>query len=383
MRMRIAAGVASLVIAIPTGLWIWLQQDSRPASGPISSTWDRAAREVAIPGVDFALDKQVHLIDAVHAWAYVDECPHSSQSESCRAALGVTADGGSTWRRVNMPGKTGEAEYSTAMDHEGARWLPLNATTASLVTRGEIYLTRDQGASWTSYPLDDPPLETQLAANLADNFGSRNGDYAYLCARASILERIGQECTSMLTLLGTGPVEPQPHLTGPAGVTQGGDGRIWLIRILGDDQMQIAVSPDGGKSWQELPPTTIGGLQLSPDGSKAIIAHHIRQWRLDGQRWVEFPGMYDGEQMTDAIVRNDGQIAGVLGNKGVYLSADNRVTEIAGMPEVEAVNQLSDGTVIFQTWAQSEIMYVGTSQGWFTLKLRPAQVSPSPTTFPS
>ncbi|TYB71047.1 hypothetical protein FXF51_00990 [Nonomuraea sp. PA05] len=336
--------------------------------GPIPNTWDRAAREVAIPGVDFALDKRVILIDAHHAWAYVDACPETYPlKESCRSALGVTADGGKTWERVTMPGRTSEMEYNTGLD-DSPRWLPLNATTVSLVTRDEIHLTRDQGDTWSRYPLSEPPLETQLAANLGDNFGTRLGDHAYACPDTGMLERPDENCEFTLIRLGTGPVSPRPPFPGrPAIVQQGGDGRIWLTRTTGENEMRTSVSADGGKSWKDLPPTTIGSLQLSPDGSRAIISHHITQWRLDGERWVKFPGMYGHRQMGSAVVRDDGQIAGVLEQKAVYLSADNRITEIAGMPAVDIVTQLADGAVVFHTWVDSDIQYVGTGQGWYTL----------------
>src|SRR5207249_3678265 len=79
----------------------------------------------------------------------------------------------------------------------------------------------------------------------------------------------GIECDrEELYKIGTGRVHPQPAVSGsPKMVTQGSDGRIWLLTRDGD-RTRLAVSRDDGHIWRDLGSVSDNAeFLVSPDGT--------------------------------------------------------------------------------------------------------------------
>ncbi|GHJ46617.1 hypothetical protein Cs7R123_39590 [Catellatospora sp. TT07R-123] len=320
-----------------------LQPTPTVSSGAVAPV--RATRPVRVPGFETQAPPTVVFTDADHGWTLVERC---TGSDPCAMAVGVTGDGGRTWRRAQTPDLTGKV----------VNLYPLDGQTLTLHLIGEKYLlTTDGGAHFSSYPLNQPPPQAQLAQSRRDG---REG-YAVRCPGATGFEDggAGLNCAKMeLVRLGSGPVPVQPELGGPmtgaATVHRGGDGRLWVIsQVAPSGRIRVQVSVDAARSWQQLPEiysTGLGSLPdlvISPDGHDVWVAcADGLAYHLDYDQWRRFDLNLDGQQPH--MVRSLGEQGGLVlsdTRRTWYLTEHGVISEVPGLPGFDGIEQSADGTL--------------------------------------
>jgi hypothetical protein len=313
-------------------------------------------RRIAVPGVDLPVQWVNFVEDAHHALAWFEGC--DEQHNKCRYVLGSTEDGGATWHRLNLP--------AFGTDRVTISPYPLNARTFTLYEVGKRYwLTTDGGATYKQYPLKSPPVQARLAAT----FPVAGSAFTVLCPGATGFEdgASGIECDrEQLIRTGSGPVQPQPAIPGkPSLVTQGRDGRVWLLSRDGD-RMRVAVSRDEARTWREIGAVSANAeVLVSPDGSDVWLfdTHPSRLWRVSGS---SLDAQSNPPELNFGGV---GALGGGLlavgsesGDAGFW--RDGVFTPIRGL-RADGVNVLPEGSLVYyQEGAYVVGTGVGTDRTW-------------------
>ena len=357
-RRRALRGVVAAVVALALAVTAAIALRGRLAEPPVIGPTDAPTnpdsvptRRIGLPGVGDNTPPLLKFVDRTHAWVLFDTC--YVVRSGCRRTLGKTGDGGRTWQPVGIPAVPGapeDAVYNIAV---------LDASTMTLVVNlrpereprlpWRYLLTRDGGATFTSYPGSDPPLETQLATQ---------GIY---CTGMS--GETGTACDN-LSLVRAG-VSPQSLPSGwPAATTfasKGGDGRIWLVRGR-TDATDMMVGTDSGKTWKSLSwPEFANSLRLSPDGRDVWAVSHHRMYQLVGEQWQLRYTLTDPDTTDGLVYLGDGLWFGWLG-AGYGYWRDGVFTTALPIADTHLDLQLlRDGTVVVPT---AEGAYVGAGGEW-------------------
>ncbi len=169
-RRGLLAGIVALLLAGPAGAYAIAGRDDRIAPLPPAPTVSPSpgmVRQVPLPqGLGRPID--FHFLDARHWWALYDSCapdtgkPRSYDKE-CPRTLVRTTDGGATWQTTSpLP-----------LPEDGAGMvylLPVDARTVTVVDRNRFLVTTDGGATFTTHPIESPPLVTQQSIATSGGF---------------------------------------------------------------------------------------------------------------------------------------------------------------------------------------------------------------------
>jgi RNA polymerase sigma-70 factor (ECF subfamily) len=357
-RRRAARGVAATLAALALAVTAVIVLRGKMAEPPIIGPTDAPTksdtvptRRIGLPGVGNNTPPLLRFVDRTHAWVLFDTC--YVVQNNCRRVLGKTGDSGRTWQTVPippLPDAPGDAVIGMAALDANTMTLVVNPRPGPQPRLPYRYLlTRDGGATFTSYPGSAPPLETQLATP---------GMY---CTGMS--GSTGTACDN-LSLVRAG-LSPQSLPAGwPAASTtavKGGDGRIWLMRGR-TDATEMMVSADSGKTWKSLPWPEFGGsFHPSPDGKDIWVTSRHRMYQLVGEQWQLRYTLVDPDTTSGLVYLGDGLWFGKPGANFGYWRDGTFAPMALQIPDAHESQLLRDATVVIPT---AEGAYVGANGEW-------------------
>jgi photosystem II stability/assembly factor-like uncharacterized protein len=187
----------------------------------------------------------VEFADPEHGYA-VSACEGTG---GCRPSFAATADGGRTWASTPLPREV-DARSRPELATFGVDRLVLRAGDRA-------YASRDGGRTWVGATVADAPTEP-VAGDLLRLGG--NGD---TCAGGRV-EVWGPDAAPR------GPLPRQPAF-GVCWVAQAptATGAWWVGGMSADGRAAVAVTPDGGRTWQTKPLAVAGAARVATLGRYA------------------------------------------------------------------------------------------------------------------
>jgi hypothetical protein len=345
-RRAVLATIIIALLAVPLLVLLNARRDIpppvQPPPSPVVTTSPSpvavSVKTVALPGVAFTSLPDLYYVDSRQMWL-------SYQVADGPVVLGVTADGGVTWRQVPAPALPPPGEWYLSA---------FSADRAMLVVgqRGQerFLLTDNGGATFTPYQVNAMPEWARKV---------EGGLYRMVCPGSNGLEPPSYCAHPELIKIGEGKVSPQPPLGGgSAAVLNGSDGQLWIMAtIVSTGVQRLLRSTDNAATWQELPlppPSSAGPYvpALSRDGRELWLYRGSTFMYRVGEEWhvALDPAALDGVGGLQswapighetAVVAYSGQVAFVT--NGVLQPVPG-----IGAEETLLVWVLEDGTILLR-----------------------------------
>lgn len=297
---------------------------------------------------------QIVMADRSTGYALLRSCrPHTRQ---CRTAVLATRDGGARWRRLADPNPTPDP---------GSRLWATSPKLLMLTTWGGTpdRISTDGGEHWTDAREVRLPAGVAIPRSWPVSLLDPQNPYGPPSRNNRI--RADDPLTgATLTVPLTGT-----HVARATDVRQGSGGTLWLAGISGRHGAgapELAVSPDGGKSWSRVDvphARPVNRVQIADiDGSRALLtgarSADRKRWGVkvpvsviwttsdDGHAWRTTPGGHP-PTLWSAVVLPDGRLACIGGTDDharLLTSGDNGRSwhTVPGAPGLTTLQRAGD-----------------------------------------
>jgi len=281
-RWALPTAIVLALVVVAAGLAAWLWRPSTTSTTP---------SDLVMPMP--YIRPEGGFVDFQHGYLLLGQCPVPADQE-CQAWVGVTDDGGASWRTTMVPGLT----FSQDRESQAAAAIsviPLDADHAVVEQRDRRWQTGDGGRSWTHVDptivetIDEIPQGAYVYVTLAE--GPQPS--------AMVVRMVRLDGTS--AVLAARPTADHP-LDYMGTLTWTPDGNAW-ITPNSDGYPAFFRSQDRGRTWEQvalpdgLPVEGRTYRFIPASGATVYLTDHeaFRLWRSNdsGMTWEELTVGFD------------------------------------------------------------------------------------------
>jgi RNA polymerase sigma-70 factor (ECF subfamily) len=351
--------VLVLAVLIPLSLLLIKRHSEPPAERPrkdpviLTPGPTPSARSLGLPAQPSVTGQgmdNLRFRDRLHGWSW---------DVGDNRYLVSTKDGGVTWYRVNLPTLDAGASFRVFSADDHTFTLEIAGATARAVPE-TYWHTKDSGATWVQYPVNDPPIEALRSVARYSVLCSDQINWIFV-SQIQCAESVLVDVHENRIVDNQPPWRPRYTFN----LTEAG-GRLWMQGWDGH-ATRLVYTSDGTKTWQDkqLPPfpgEDSGRLEISPDGSQIWWITNSGLWKLVLSKWQRQLDQV-GESGDWHLLDND---LWVTLYHGFAYFAHGQFVVVSELEDVKDISALEDGTLLVRRRDGTYYLGVGsgTSRTW-------------------